>query len=309
MGTSRARIALGDITKEVGDDQAMLRRVRVALGEIDKTNEAVGFDISDGRLAGGVMLDSSVSMRPWYQDGTVQVTTERIAGYFAPIDKTYTLECGYFDTEARQVEDLSLRNRAYVGFVNRTVPRLGSTNLYAAILVGVEMAAQALNDKRILDYIKPKKTWTGRSTGEWDIPTHQLRPLAGATVYELVIVTDGAPTAGITDPIKIMELLIRLSYVGIFVKFVYVGNDSAGKKFLQDLDDMDTARHPKDPRPEDVDPTTYRGRLPLRYIDNVDKVEIGDPRNATDEAVAAAMNNELGTYLPSAVRRGLLTGV
>jgi len=321
MAVSRARIALGDIDKEIGDDKAMQRRVRVALGEIDKTNSAVGFDISDDVMDGGVLIDSSGSMSPWYGDGTVQVSAERVLGYYGPLDRTMSCECAYFDDVARRTDNISLKNRAYVGFVNRTKPaRLGGTNLYDALLMGVEMAAEALKDKRILDVVKTSKggMFSRSQRGEWVTPTSELKPLANSKFYHLTIITDGAPTVGITDPYVIMELIVRLSYVGIFIKFVYVGNDRHGELFLEQLDDMKTMKHnndladpsdPDDPRHEDVDPQTQRGQLPLRYIDNVDKVKLGDPRLASDEDVADAMNNELPTYLRSAKNRGLLVGV
>jgi hypothetical protein len=70
------------------------------------------------------------------------------------------------------------------------------------------------------------------------------------------------------------------------------------------MDDLKQAFHSDDPNDDDV--KNGRGQ-PLRLIDNVDKVEFPlGLASVSDDAFAAAMNQELDTYIPSAVKRGLL---
>lgn len=322
-------VSLGDIRKKTGDE-TMVRRATVSLGNLNKASQKTGVDLTKGLLECGMEVDASGSLRGAYSSGEVQETTDRSLAWIAVVDTSGAAEVGFFGTEAFEPTSLNLSN--YRGWVRNNQPReFGYTNLYDAIVMGAKMAADALKAPRILDLIKaqaPKKSsgLFGRSGGtetriglddsgrsQYVLGLSELRPIKTRQIYHFTIITDGAPYGGGPTPYEstINELIVRLSYAGIFIKFIFVGNDKRGKAFLDSLDDMPVARHQddladpknqKDHRKKDV---AYRPGI--RYIDNVDTVEF--PRglkSVSDEEFAAAMTQELDTYVPSAVRRDLL---
>jgi hypothetical protein len=323
-------LSLGDIDKRTGGDQKMVKRARISLGEIDKASQATGVDLTHGLLECGLEVDSSGSLEHAYSDGSVQETGERVLAWVAPVDNSGAAEVGFFDSTAHDPNTLDLGN--YRGWVRANRPRyLGATNLYEAIVMGAKMASKALNAPEILDLIMTEvpgssRGLLGRRSGpeqrvglddsgnsHYVLPLDQLRPVKTSRLYHLTIITDGGPNRG-PRPYRetIKELIVRLSYAGIFIKFIYIGDDPEGQDFLQLLDDMPVAKHQNDladptdrndPRRNDVD--YYPG---ARYIDNVDKVEfLRGLRHVSDEEFAQAMTQELPTYVPSAVRRSLVT--
>ena len=191
------------------------------------------------------------------------------------------------------------------------------------------MAAKALKAPQILDLIMAEASGGGRgmfsrggstrqvglsdSGSRYITPLGQLKPVKTERIYHLTVVADGGSNRG-PRPFHsaIQELIVRLSYAGIFIKFIFVGDDEEGREFPELLDDLPVAKHPNDladpsdpsdPRRDHVD--YYEG---TRYIDNVSKVEF--PRGlalVSDEDFAGAMTEELPTYVPSAVRRSLVT--
>lgn len=299
-------LSLGDIEKATGD-QTMVRRARISLGEIDKASQETGVDLTKGLLECGLEIDSSGSLGHAYRDGSIQETGERTLAWVATVDSSGDFEAGFFDHNAHSPSNLNLGN--YRGWVRANQPTLGATNLYDAIVCGTEMAAKALKAPQILDLIATKVIGSG-----YKLRLEDLRPIQTDKIFHLTIITDGAPNRG-PRPYReaIKELIVRLSYAGIFIKFIFVGDDEEGRDFLQILDDMPVARHAndmaypsdrKDPRRNDVD--YYPG---ARYIDNVDKVEfLLGLAHVSDEEFAAAMTQELPSYLPSAVRRALVSG-
>jgi hypothetical protein len=297
-------LSLGDIEKATGDNK-LVGRARLSLGSLEKASREVGADLTKGLLECGVEIDASLSLGHAYSDGSVQKTGERVLAWVAIVDSNAEFEAGFFESSAHAPKSLGLSN--YRGWVRANQPRLGGTNLYEAIEMGAKMAAKALNAPKILDLIAQKRMGSG-----YKLSLQEVRPVQTDRIYHLTIITDGAPNTG-PRPYKdaIKELVVRLSYAGIFIKFIFVGNDRDGQEFLQFLDDMPVAKHqddladtgPADPRINDVD--YYPG---ARYIDNVDKVEfLGGLSSVGDQAFAEAMTQELSTYVPCAVRRGLLS--
>lgn len=291
-------IQLGDLDKLTGGDQNMAKRFKLSLGELDKASSEIGFDLTKGLLECGLEIDSSGSLRRAYENGSVQETTERALAWVAAVDNNGEFEAGFFDTEAHKTTNLGLSN--YKGWVQANRPPFGGTNLYEALVRGAEMAARALNAPQILDLIATKRFGGGYKTALQD-----LKPIKTDRIFHLTIITDGAPNHG-PRPFQeaIKELVVRLSYCGIFIKFIFVGNDQEGRDFLQFMDDMVVAKHPNDPQADDVD--WFPG---ARYIDNVDKVEfLGGMHSVTDPEFAGAMTQELSTYVPGAYGRDLLAG-
>ncbi len=322
-------LSLGDIDKRTGGDQTMVKRARISLGEIDKASQATGVDLTHGLLECGLMIDSSGSLEHAYNDGSIQETGERVLAWVAPVDNSGAAEVGFFDTTAHEPNTLDLGN--YRGWVRANRPRyLGATNLYDALVMGAKMAAKALNAPEILDLIMAEVPGSSRGllgrrsperqvglddsgNSRYVLSLDQLQPVKTQRLYHLTVIADGGSNRG-PRPYQgaIKELIIRLSYAGIFIKFIFVGDDYEGQEFLQVLDDMPVAKHPndladptdpKDPRRNDVD--YYVG---TRYVDNVDKVEfLQGLRHVNDQEFAGAMTQELPTYVPSAVRRSLVT--
>jgi hypothetical protein len=290
-------LSLGDIDKATDGDQTMVRRARISLGEIDKASQETGVDLTKGLLECGLEIDSSGSLGHAYRDGSIQETGERTLAWVATVDSSGDFEAGFFDYSAHGPSNLNLGN--YRGWVRANQPTLGATNLYDAIVCGAKMAAKALKAPQILDLIATKVIGSG-----YRLRLEDLRPIKTDKIFHLTIITDGAPNRG-PRPYReaIKELIARLSYAGIFIKFIFVGDDEEGRDFLQILDDMPVARHANDPQSSDVD--WFPG---ARYIDNVDKVEfLRGLRHVSDEQFAAAMTQELPTYVPSAVRRALVS--
>ncbi len=297
-------LSLGDVEKKTRDQQ-MVERASISLGSLRKASAATGADLTQGLFECGVEIDSSYSLNHAYYDGSVQAAAERALAWAAMVDNSGGVEAGFFDSQAHPVTILSLDN--YRGWVQANQPPFGGTNLYDAIVTGARMAAKALGSNSILNLFAPKTFGSGYKTQLED-----LRPIQTDRLYHLTIITDGAPNQG-PSPYReaIKELIVRLSYAGIFIKFIFVGDDREGRNFLQFLDDMPVAKHqndladegPTDPRAGDVD-----WFLGARYIDNVDKVEfLGGLACVSDEEFAEAMTQELPTYVPCAVRRGLVS--
>lgn len=83
----------------------------------------------------------------------------------------------------------------------------------------------------------------------------------------LFIITDGAPN----DQAAATRVICEMSQYPIFVKFLLVGNDPSGKRYLEMLDDMTT------------------GRL----FDNVDCQHISNPSTIDDDAFSTLMCEEV----------------
>jgi hypothetical protein len=309
-------INLGNVEKRIeniGDTTGgpqMVTRARISLGNIDKANKAIEkktgwtVDLTEGLVEGGLEIDASGSMGNEYRSGNVQSSAERVTAFYAVVDANGQFPVGFFHDDALDPVELNLGN--YRGWVNNNVPRrLGMTNLFDAIYRGAEMAAEALGRPEIMELVRHSKSGYNHDRVSWALPYTELRPVAAPKIFHFTVIGDGAPTVG-PGKQHIRELITRMSFCGIFIKFIFVGRDRDGERFLDELDDMKQRKHPADPNRKDVDDPT--GRHELRLIDNVDKVKFSRGLGSvTDEEFAAAMSQELDTYVPSAVLRGVLT--
>lgn len=323
-------LTLEDISKQTGGDQEMVSRAKISLGHIEKSSQQAGVDLTNGLMECGFQIDSSYSLRGAYINGSVQETASCGIAWASLVDGSGDAEAGFFDSVAHQPKKISLAN--YNGWVEKHRPDFGGTNLYDAIVMGAKMAADALKTPQILDLIMAevpdgssgglfsRKSGTKQQPGLTEEGGHylvdlkDLKPVQTDKMYYLTIITDGAPMQG-PRPYKdtIKELITRLSYACIFIKFIFVGTDENGRKFLELLDDMATMTHEKDladPADREDPRHEYVPWKPgVRYADNVDKVEFpGGLASVSREDFAAAMTQELDGYVPSAFRRGLLTG-
>jgi hypothetical protein len=335
-------LSLGAIEKATGNDPVVSKRAKLSLGSLEKTSKKTGVDLTAGLMECGLIADDSWSLKGAYDDGSMQATFDRTVVWSACVDGTGKGEAGFFNDDFYGPWEISLGNTR--GWVNAKNPGFGGTNLYSALLGGVRMAAGALKEPRILDLVasRPRGGRSQRSGGgllsglrrggsaaQSDEPTYglvedgnleyirgldELEPIQTDQFYHLTVMADGGSNRG-PRPYRnaIEDLVVRMSYAASFVKFSYIGDDPSGEEFMQLLDDMAVARHQNDlpdqddpmddPRRKDVDP-----RPGIRYIDNVDKVEFPHGlADVKDDEFAAKQTQELDTYVPSAVRRGLLS--
>jgi len=310
-------INLGNVEKRIEGignttgDQQMVNRARISLGNITKANDAIekktgwSVDLADGLIEGGLEIDASGSMGNEYRSGNVQLTAERVTAFYAVVDGNGNFPVGFFHDDALDTVELNLGN--YRGWVNSNVPRrLGMTNLFDALYRGAEMAAEALGRPEILELVRHSKSGYDRNRVTWALPYSALRPVAAPKLFHFTVIGDGAPTVG-PGKQHIRELITRMSFCGIFIKFIFVGRDRDGERFLDELDDMKQRRHDADPNRKDVNDPDCRDER-LRLIDNVDKVKFSRGLGSVDDdEFARAMSQELDTYVPSAVLRGVLT--
>jgi hypothetical protein len=109
----------------------------------------------------------------------------------------------------------------------------------------------------------------------------------------LFVVTDGSPN----DRASATREIVAMSQEPIFVKFLVIGRSAPGLEYAELLDDLE---EPKGRR------TLARWGLPARLIDNVDTQRVADPGAIGDDAFAAAMTEELPSWLANAQRVGLV---
>lgn len=167
--------------------------------------------VPDGmRAAVYLLLDHSSSMRPYYQDGSVQRLAEQALGLVAHLDDEGVVPTVFFGTKASSVYDVALSD--YEGAVERmhSAQPWGSTNLVAGLHA---VAARYL--------------------------------ATGHGVPGLVIVqTDGSPNSRATA----LQELIELSRYPLFFAFVGFGPRVGFLKRLDELPSGNTsAFHATDP--------------------------------------------------------------
>jgi len=168
-----------------------------------KVNMAKGGANNNVRWSVITLIDESLSMGPFFRDGTVQEITERFLAWAATKDSDGMAPVGAFGSHHIWHEEVDLTN--VVGIVNaKGWAPWGSTNLASSL-------------QAILDMI--------REMGDgW-----QFDPIL------LGIVTDGRPD----DQEAVKRLICELSQYAVLVKILRVGNDPWAKQFTDYLDDME----------------------------------------------------------------------
>ena len=111
----------------------------------------------------------------------------------------------------------------------------------------------------------------------------------------MISIWPGHSNAGGRD---VVEIIVAMSREPIFVKFLVIGSSSPGLVYAQLLDDLEEAKGRR---------TLERWDLPPRLIDNVDTQRVADPATIGDEQFAAAMTEELPSWLTNAQRVGLVS--
>lgn len=220
------------------------------------------------------LIDRSGSMDGEYRKGNVQDAVERSLAFALIVDDDGSVPTAFFDS---RVEEFEVKLDDFHNFIDRNrISARGTTNLAGAL------------------------EWVARATGNADVLSSGggggfFRSKGGSapTIKKMAVpafvtcVTDGVPD----DPEAATDIIRRLSYRGVFLKFLFVGNDPRGWAYLESLDDD---------IPVGV-PFEKGGRL----IDNVDAKRMSS-LGKDDEAFYDAMFDEVTSYLAAARQHGLI---
>ncbi len=186
-----------DMVKKVG--VSFEKKVQSAV----KVNMAKGGQFANVRWSVIGLLDESLSMNPFFRDGTAQELVERALAWAATKDSDGMAPFGAFGSHHVWHSEVDLTN--VTNIVEREGWRpWGSTNLSSSL-------------QAILDMI------------------HQMGDGWEMDPILLFIVTDGSPD----DQESVKRLVCELSQYPVFIKILRVGNDAYAKRFTQYLDDME----------------------------------------------------------------------
>lgn len=217
------------------------------------------------------IVDRSGSMYEEYRNGHVQEAVDRSLAFAVIVDDDGSVPTAFFDS---RVEPCEIKLDDFHRYVDRNgISARGSTNLAGAL------------------------EWVARETGNADVLSSGgglfRRGGSAPSVRKMdtpafvVCVTDGVPD----DPQAATDIIRRLSYRAVFLKFLFVGNDASGWNYLESLDDD---------IPVGV-PFEQGGRL----IDNVDAKKMSK-LGKDDDSFYEAMFDEVTTYLAAARQNGLI---
>ncbi|MFF1412399.1 VWA domain-containing protein [Streptomyces sp. NPDC058289] len=156
--------------------------------------------LEGGRAAVYLVLDYSGSMRPYYDDGSVQALADRVLGLSAHLDDDARVPVVFFSTEVDAVEEISLAG--HEGRVTAIVAGLGHMG---------KTAYHAAMDAVIDHYLD-----------------------SGSTVPALVVFqTDGGPI----NKLAAEKYLCKAARLPLFWQFVGFGNTRSSQfDFLRRLD-------------------------------------------------------------------------
>ncbi|MFB7466394.1 VWA domain-containing protein [Streptomyces sp. NPDC056224] len=109
------------------------------------------YGLEGGRAAVYLVLDYSGSMRPYYEDGSVQALADRVLGLSAHLDDDGRVPVVFFSTEVDAVEEITLAGHA--GRVTEIASRLGhmgKTAYHAAMDAVIDHYLDSGSDKPAL---------------------------------------------------------------------------------------------------------------------------------------------------------------
>lgn len=217
------------------------------------------------------LVDRSGSMGNEYANGHVQEAVDRALGFAVIVDDDGSVPTAFFD-DRLETHEIKLDDFHRYLERNRITAR-GTTNLAGAL------------------------EWVARETGNGDVLSSGgglfRKGGSAPTVKKMdtpafvICVTDGRPD----DPDAATDIIRRLSYRGVFLKFLFVGDDARGWAYLESLDDD---------IPVGV-PFERGGRL----VDNVDAKRMSS-LGKDDAPFYDAMFDEVTTYLAAARENGLI---
>lgn len=167
--------------------------------------------LSGRRAAVYLVLDYSGSMRPYYQDGSVQALADRVLGLSANLDDDGTVPLVFFSTDVDAITDIALDN--HQGRIDKIVAGLGHMGR-----TSYHLAMDAVID-------------------------HYLD--SGSTAPALVVFqTDGGPI----NKLAAERYVCKAAKLPLFWQFVGFGNTRSTQfDFLRKLDELAVpARRPVD---------------------------------------------------------------
>jgi hypothetical protein len=218
-----------------------------------------------------LVVDRSGSMDGEYRSGSVQDAVERALGFAVIVDDDGDVPAVFFDHSVF-TREVKLNN--FHDFINRErIGAGGSTNLTDALKAAAEITGNG-------DLFK--------GSGMFHRGAAKPSIQKMATPAFITVVTDGVPN----DPRSAADVIRACSFRAMFFKFLYVGHDAGGWRFLESLDDD---------IPVGV-PIEQGGRL----IDNVDAKKMGNLSGVADDVFYDAMLDEVSTYLTAAKANGLI---
>lgn len=262
---------LAQTKKKVAEADAKQGTGGLMTSKVDKAAKAMMANRVNPNQVWAVVgvVDRSGSMAPEYRDGTVQEIVNRMLAFSLIVDDDGTVPTIFFDNQVMQVDiqlddfhDYLSRNRIGAG---------GTTDLTAAL----EAAARETGNEDVIP------TGGGRGGFLRRGSNRDPEPRKATTPAYVIIVTDGAPN----DPASATEMLRRLSFRGVFVKILFVGDDARGWNYVDGLDNA----------------------LKGCYIDNVNTQNMGDVKRMSDDEFFNAMFAEVNDWLPNARAKGLIS--
>ncbi|CAM5405576.1 toxic cation resistance protein [Streptomyces avidinii] len=185
------------------------------------------YGLEGGRAAVYLVLDYSGSMRPYYQDGSVQALADRVLGLSAHLDGDARVPVVFFSTEVDALEEISLAS--YAGRVAEIAAGLGHMG---------KTAYHAAMDAVIDHYLD-----------------------SGSTAPALVVFqTDGGPI----NKLAAERYLCKAARLPLFWQFVGFGNTRSTQfDFLRRLDELPVP----DKRPVDNAGYFHAGLDPRKVAD------------------------------------------
>lgn len=190
-----------NLSKEESLQQLNLKKEKIELLCLEKS------PLNDLTARVAVVMDFSGSMRPLYQDGTVQAILDRLLPVAMQFDDNGEMEVWLFDNEYRRLDDISLDNYYEYLKNSRVLNKPMGGTRYAPV---------------INDIIKTYTT-TSLFKSKSKLPALVL------------FITDGDNYYG--DKTPATKAIINASKEPIFWQFIGIGNSDFD--FLKSLDDME----------------------------------------------------------------------
>jgi hypothetical protein len=217
-------------------------------------------------------VDKSYSISSEYDNGNVQEVLERALGFAVIVDDDGSVPAVFF---GGNIAEYTVKLDDFHGFVRSKGIRCDGSTPLAESLMAV-----------------------AKQTGNGDLfegggGFFRRRPSAPtvkkmATPAFVIIITDGAPD----NQEAAVDAVQRLSYRGVFLKFLYVGHDRRGWEFLEKLDDEI--------------PVGVSYEQGGRLVDNVDSKRMDSLSGMSDEQFYAAMLDEVTGWLEVAKAKNLI---
>jgi hypothetical protein len=160
--------------------------------------------LSGQRAAVYLVIDHSGSMRPFFQDHSVQQLADRVLALAAQFDDDGVVPVIFFDTKAHPAHEIRLGQHAgAIDRIKASIPKMGMTNYAAAINAVVAHYQQSGSSDPAL----------------------------------VVFQTDGAPSSRSAST----QAICAASQLPIFWQFIGFGNDEFA--YLHRLDDLEVPRY------------------------------------------------------------------